>query len=172
MVPIRCSPSPYPRACPRDRGQAQGPPRRLKPSAPLTHATTRAPCCVRRAQRVLGDGPYRPLAVGTSPPRLNPRCSASELHVLCSEKPVMTLSAITGKRVGTPKLRYHHPKNRKNLNFRIFLYALEYEFCGIPLRCRLFLSNGHGRDIDETAFRLFMGVSELRIKSGEISVAN
>jgi hypothetical protein len=60
------------------------PPRRAKPSASLTHATTRAPCCVRRAQCAFCDDPDRPLTVGTPSPRVDPRCSASELHVLCS----------------------------------------------------------------------------------------
>jgi hypothetical protein len=55
----------------------KNPPRRAKPSAPLTHATTRAPYCVRRAQCVFGDDPDRPLTAST-----DPRRSASELHVL------------------------------------------------------------------------------------------
>jgi hypothetical protein len=56
--------------------------RRAQPSAPLTHATTRAQCFVRHAQCVFCGNPDRPLAVGTPPPRVNPRCSTSQLHVL------------------------------------------------------------------------------------------
>jgi hypothetical protein len=60
------------------------PARRARPSAPLKLSTTRAPCCVRRAQCVFGGDPDRPLTFGKPSPRVDPRGSAREFHVLCS----------------------------------------------------------------------------------------
>jgi hypothetical protein len=50
--------------------------------APLTHAAIRVSCFVKRAQCVICDDHDRPLEVGTPSPRVDPRCSASELHGL------------------------------------------------------------------------------------------
>jgi hypothetical protein len=98
-------------ACPPARqGPSPGPLAARVTSAPLTRATTRAQCCMRRVQCVFCDDPDRPLTIGMPSPWVDPRCSACELHVLCSGPQKSSDAEIgRGERVGTQKLGHFPP---------------------------------------------------------------
>jgi hypothetical protein len=88
----------------------KNPPRRAQSYACATHARDNLRSMLCEAQCVFDDDPDRPLTVGTPPPRVDPRCSASELHVLCSgNSQVFVVSDQGGEGVGTPKLGYYNP---------------------------------------------------------------
>jgi hypothetical protein len=57
------------------------------------------------------DDPGQPMAVGMPSPRVDPRRSASELHVLCSGlQNFKDAEVARGERAGTPKFRHFDPK--------------------------------------------------------------
>jgi hypothetical protein len=60
------------------------------------------------------DDPGQPLAVGTPAPRVDPRRSAYEIHVLClGLQQSIDAKIARGERAGTPKLGNFIPKFRK-----------------------------------------------------------
>jgi hypothetical protein len=116
----RCSPSPCLRACPLGRGHSKDP--HGEHSLPR-HSRTQQLSLRRRAQCVFGDSPNRPLTAGAPSPRVDPRCSARELHVFARAR--SNLAALRLRCSRARDLRVYHVfilKLREILNFRKYAY--------------------------------------------------